>query len=251
MIKSLSPYYITIPFTSPIGGLICTSYTLQIFVWNGAKNSPPTNPSYEITKDNPASSNESDEINIARLINDFILFMPQQGTGVELIDGNNQYWVKTQVLYTTSNPADYVPQLRETQLLLRGYGYGMDGKNSQPPTNKILLSGTEFKVNRGGVFSLPILINETETTETITLISVTNTGASNFEYVFSLDFTPSIIYSQVRNTIGGAWGIPLAFSGITSPKTRVVSILTPFETRIYAFNPATGNTIYSNIILRT
>ena len=158
MIKSLSPYYLYIPFISPLSGLICTEYTLKIYVWNGAKTSIPAAVTYQISKANPTGSNADDKIDIARLINDFIIFRPQKSTTTELIDGNNQYWVYTEVYYTTSNPLDYVAQLKETNLLLRGYGYGMDGENAQTPTNKILLSGNEFKVNRNGFFSLPILI---------------------------------------------------------------------------------------------
>jgi len=158
MIKSLSPYYLYIPFVSPLSGLICTEYTLKIYAWNGAKTSIPATVTYQITKQNPTGSNADDKIDIARLINDFIIFRPQKSTTTELIDGNNQYWVYTEVYYTTSNPLDYVAQLKETNLLLRGYGYGMDGENAQTPTNKILLSGNEFKVNRNGFFSLPILI---------------------------------------------------------------------------------------------
>ena len=38
MIKTLSPYYINIPFVSPLTSLVCTSYTLKIYIWKGLKN---------------------------------------------------------------------------------------------------------------------------------------------------------------------------------------------------------------------
>lgn len=249
MIKSLSPYYLYIPFVSPLSGLICTEYTLKIYAWNGAKTSIPATVTYQITKQNPTGSNADDKIDIARLINDFIIFRPQKSTTTELIDGNNQYWVYTEVYYTTADPLDYVAQLKETNLLLRGYGYGMDGENAQTPTNKILLSGNEFKVNRNGFFSLPILIEEPTDTSSLVLDSVVLDTGSTFIFSFTSNFTFANLYSQVRIDDGSAWSTPLIFSGTTSPQSRIVSIGGgAFDARIYAYNPLTGNNYYSNII---
>jgi hypothetical protein len=147
MIKTLSPYYLTIPFVSPLTGAICTAFTLKIFVWDGVKATPPATASYSITKNNPTASTGNDKINIARLINDFIDFMPSE---------SNQRWCKTTVTYDGSG----VEELVTTSLVLKGYGYGMSGENPQPPANRILLQGNEFKVQRSGVFNLPILILE-------------------------------------------------------------------------------------------
>jgi len=161
MIKSLSPYYLTIPFVSPLTSVVCTEYTLQIFVWDGVKSTPPATPSYEITKQNIATSSGNDKVNIAMLVNDYIDFTPQTMTTLNLYNANNQVWIKTQVIYTTTDEDDLnLAQLESTNLMLQGYGYGLDGQNAQPPTNKILLSGTEFKVNRSGYFSLPIMLPE-------------------------------------------------------------------------------------------
>ncbi len=160
MIKSLSHYYLSIPFIAPISGLTSTSFTLQIFVWNGLKDTPPADANYEITIDNVTASTGNYKIDIALIVNDFIDFTPFDTTATELIDGFNQYWVKTQILYITSDEADNVPNYETTTLMTAGYGYGMDGENSQIPANNILITGTEFKVNRNGFFVLPILIQE-------------------------------------------------------------------------------------------
>lgn len=247
MIKSLSPYNLEIPFVAPLSGETCTSYTLQIFVWSGIKTTPPTEPTYEITKANPTASTGNDTINISLLVNDFIDFTAYDTTITELIDGNNQYWVKTQVLYTTTDELDYVPNYEEIFLMTAGYGYGMDGENPQIPANKILLSGTEFKVSRDGFFILPILIEETTDTSELTLDSVVLDSGSTYDYSFTANFSFTQLYAQVRPDSGSAWGTATLFSGTTSPQSRVVSI-TPFQTRIYAFNSLTGNTIYSNVV---
>lgn len=160
MIKTLSPYYVTIPFVDPITEETCTSYTLKIYVWDGLKSSTPATESYSLTKTNPTSSTGSDKINIARLLNDFIDFMPTTGTGTGLIDGENQRWCKLTLTYTVPIDGSGDEQDVSTELVLKGYGYGMEGENAQPSATRVLMQGIEFKVNRTGVFNVPVKILE-------------------------------------------------------------------------------------------
>lgn len=102
MIKSNSPYYITIPFVSASSGLTSQNYELSVWVWNGLKSTPPTTASYTTTKGNPTVSTGYDTINIARIVNDYIEFEPQQANGTSVINGKNQQWVKTSVIYNTN-----------------------------------------------------------------------------------------------------------------------------------------------------
>jgi len=163
MIKTLSPYYLTIPFVDPDTTDTCTAYTLKLYVWDGVKATPPTDASYSITKSNPTSSTGNDIVNVARLLNDFIDFMPSTGTATGLIDGDNQRWCKITLTYTTL--IDDIATLGDeqdvsTELVLKGYGYGMEGENAQPKASRLLLDGVEFKVNRTGVFNCPVKILE-------------------------------------------------------------------------------------------
>jgi hypothetical protein len=162
MIKSLSPYYVTTPLISPFSGLTASEYTLQIFVWNGSKASASATPTYESTKVNTSNSIGSHKINIARLVNDFIDFTPARSNTTEDINGNNQVWVKHQVLYTTTDTEEAtLAQNIVVDLMVLGYGYGIEGENTSTPTDKILLQGREFNVQRSGIFNVPVLINET------------------------------------------------------------------------------------------
>jgi len=250
MIKSLSPYYVNIPFVSPLTGATAITYTLNLFIWNGAKNSPPSEPQYQITKENPTGSIGTDKINIARLVNDYINFEPNKSFITELNNGNNQVWVRQEVEYTTSDTDDNgVLQLAETVLCLKGYGYGLEGENPQPPDNKILIPIQDYKVNRNGVFNVPILIDEPTDESELVLISVINTSvySNTFEYTFTENFTYLTLHAQVRLTSLNVWGTPTTFSGLTSPQSRIVSLSGAFQTRIFAYNEATGNIIYSNI----
>lgn len=204
MIKSLSPYYLTIPFIAPISGLTCSSYTLQIFVWNGIKNIVPSNFSYEITKDNVTESTGNDRIDISLIVNDFIDFMAFDTVDTELIDGINQYWVKTQILYTTTDEDDYVPNYETTTLMTAGYGYGMDGENSQIPANNILLTGTEFKVNRGGFFVFPFLIEESEPVDE-PFATITDASAGCVTFTYNIPYIETAITVQRSTDSGVTW----------------------------------------------
>jgi len=161
MIKSLSPYYVSIPFVSTASGLTCTDYTLSIWIWNGDKASVPTTPEYTFTKTNPTESTGSDKVNISRLISDFIEFAPQSNNASGVINGNNQQWVKTSVTYTTTDPNDATtPQEESTQLFSLGYSYGYEGENITTIQNNILITPQDYKVNRQGVFIVPVLADE-------------------------------------------------------------------------------------------
>jgi hypothetical protein len=214
MIKSLSPYYIEIPLISPLSDTVCISYTLEVFVWNGLKTSPPTTPTYSITKKNIDNSVGTDKVNIARIVNDYIDFTPQLGTVTGLYDGNNQRWVKTQVVYQVVDLPESEPvQLVTTVLMLRGYGYGMGGQNQQPPTNKILLQGTEFKVQRNGFFNLPIIIDMT-LLERVEILEAEAEATALITAVFIPDGA-MIAWNKPANTIPTGWAEVVDFRGKT------------------------------------
>jgi len=179
MIKSLSPYYISTPFISPLTSETCSEYKMQLFIWDGLKASVPAEPEYEITKTNLASSIGNDKIDIARMINDFVDFRPVGMTSTGVYDGENQRWIKTQIIYTTTDAADDdTIQLEATSLMTKGYSYGMDGENASTPTNNILLSGSEFKVYKSGFFTLPVLISESTTSP----VTVKSYPANTIDY---------------------------------------------------------------------
>lgn len=211
MIKSLSPYYLNIPWISPLTSVVSSAYTLRVYVWDGLKASAPATASYTMTKPNLATSSGTDKVDISQLINDYIDFAP---------NGNNQRWVKTTVTYTTTNVADLnVAQLPSTNLMLQGYGAGLDGENAQPPVNRVLISGTEFKSYKNGYFNLPIIISESITTsatvksypalninDTITYLPTTNNAflIRNILVNLSLALTDEVvevIYNDVVTTL--------------------------------------------------
>lgn len=163
-IKSLSPYYKTIPWVSLRTGLTCTSYELKIFVWRGLKTSAPILSHFVITKNNVEDSTGSDAINISRLVSNFFDFAPQTTSGVtQLLNGGvNQAWVKTVVYYTTSDTTELtIPQELNIDIMVKGYGYGDDGASPQFPSNKVLIPVNDYNVDKdSGRFVVPIVLDE-------------------------------------------------------------------------------------------
>lgn len=278
MIKSNSPYYITTPLVSAASGITSQNYELSVWVWDGLKSSPPATATYTTTKNNSTASTGSDRINIARIVNDYIEFAPQKTTTTSVINGNNNQWVKTSVIYnkllvalpqittltvvtpnqvggtspclltlngvqysvdilstTINGNADNIkffidndavvsllytatvlnnivtitaitsevqiatswlvgsatgmttnvlttqagstgpeaPQYATTSLMSLGYSYGNEGENVTTIENNTLIATQDYKVNREGVFVVPILVSETLQT-TATVISYPN-----------------------------------------------------------------------------
>ena len=153
MIRALSPYNYTTPLVSVASSLTCTSYTLNLYIWDGAVASVPAL-TESWTKLNPTASTGSDVINIARVLADYVDVAPVTGTGIELIDGNAQWFVKTEVVYVTSGGTE-AAQYATTTPFGRGYSYGNEGENIVSTLNNLLITGREFKVNRAGIFIVP------------------------------------------------------------------------------------------------
>lgn len=242
MIKSLSPHYITTPFESVIFDEICLRYRLQIFIWSGLKQDIPLDAKYEITINNVEQSDGSRVVNISRLINDFFDFkaIKSEDGFTNLENSTNQTWVKTQVFYTGQNGVESaIPEHENTQICVKGYGYGMSGVNPDVPANKILMNINDYTMKEGGTFIVPIVLDESEPPEppSITIISVTNTT----DNLFSIEFTAVGSYSNLTAIVypntGGGLPDPVEFITIDATSPQVIE-------------PSVEITSYSALILR-
>tara|TARA_R110000803_G_scaffold37563_1_gene80930 strand:+ start:3949 stop:5034 length:1086 start_codon:yes stop_codon:yes gene_type:complete len=191
MIRSLSPYYITTPLEfTPSGGSQqrCEKYTLNIWAWNGDKDFPVSDNSYQVTFKNTANSYGSHDINISKMIQDFIEFTPIDTTGIsnfDVVDGNNQMWVYTFVTYN-----DETTRVAEnTELYSLGYSYGDEGKNYQAIPNNIALTTkvSEYRVSTDGYFILPIYAGEDGDVGTLKVYEENDTVAAFETIVYGSD----------------------------------------------------------------
>ena len=320
MIKSNSPYYITTPFVSVASGLTCQNYELSVSVWNGLKSSPPSTATYTTTKNNPTASTETDRINIARIVNDYIEFTPQKTTSTSVINGNNNQWVKTSVIYNKdivalpqitsltvtdrarssgnvlltlngvlhtfpltggiTGPgagtnaleiANYIntltthtathfgnivtitavqnglqsltlidvsnlasmtvavlttqqgstgqeaPQYSTTNLMSLGYSYGNEGENITTILDNTLIPTQDYKVNREGVFVVPILVSETLQTTATVISYPSNEINQSFTIPSTINSNELVRYIWIKcNETSSDTYIEIVFNGKTT-----------------------------------
>jgi hypothetical protein len=201
MIKSLSTFNLIIPLVSQITSATSTEYKLNVYLWSGAAASPPATPTYEITKLNFESSTGNDRINIARLVNDYIEFMPVTSATTGTVNAVNQVWCKTTVEYTTGNGADTgVEQGAATRIVVKGYGSGLEGENPAAKTDGILIDGDLFRIGRSSKFQIPLYLNATKDGTVISYPSETE-----IDYTIDEEIqTASASYIKLLNIVAPA-----------------------------------------------
>lgn len=249
MIKTLSPYYINIPYESPLTGLVCSEFTLKLYVWKGLKNAVPLDATYEITKTNPEGLTTSTKINIARLVNPFIDFEVPTGF-IGLIDSPNQVWVKTSVFYTTENTTEqFTPQIQNLSLAVKGYSNGMSGENEETPANLNLITNREFKVDTNSIFVFPIEATETTVlTPSFTITDVVNTAGNLYDVEFTSVGTYTIITLIVTPDVGDA---EIYTIGTSSPQNVEVTFTGDVDFQLNAYDTVSGTVVFSNIFTIT
>lgn len=241
-IKTLSPYYVLVPLTNPLSGVVCNSYVANIYIWNGSKVAAPSTPSYTMTKVNASASSGNDSLNISRIVNDFIEFDFEHNYNTQLRDGKNQVWVKIECLY---DDFPDVPGLAQVHLATKGYGYFMEGSNPQLPTNKVLLTGDEFKVSRNGLFVLPLLAKEpTVAARVLTITNFEYIAATTYQVEVSANFTYGAYYLFVRAVGDTAWTPVAAFFDYYYDLPEDIASA-PFQYRAGAFDTVTSAMVYS------
>jgi len=242
MIKTLSPHYISVPFTNPNTDVVCESYTLKLYIWSGLITAIPLEPVYEKTKLNQLSSNGIDKINISRLVNDYIDFNIDAPFSTSLENSNNQVWVRVGIVYSDQ---PLVVNLSDIELATKGYGYFQEGTNPQIPSDKILLSGDEFKVDRNGFFVLPIY-TELDVVPDPTFATIVNINSSGcIFFVFNETYLESSLIVQTSTNSGASWST--SFGAPVSPRCGSY----PIATTWYRLKSAGAEVKYSNVYIIT
>lgn len=262
MIKTLTPYYITTPFTTDGGGgypsgTICSKYTLEIVIWQGSKLDQPETPNYSITINNPTASDGDSKINIARLVNDFIDFTPETLGSTGLIDSSNQTWVRTQVYYYVGSELIDTPTRISTQLAVKGYGYGMEGENPDTPDNKILMRVGDYTMQEGGKFIVPIELDEVEpdpiTPPEIVITSITQittTLLATLEFTYEGNFAEiyggNPFYLTIEDVATGDSYI-VSVVDYTSPQNITFPYYAEWDVVMNGYNSDSNTTLASNL----
>ena len=163
IINARSPYFIK--YTPPAGFL--NNVQLEIYIWDGDKNNPPTDVTYtlnKLAKDISTGNNVTFEI--SELIRDYLLTEYY----TEAVDA---VWVKVDATLTYVNNLPLTTTETFTYLALDGFGYFEDGSNPRTSispaassfTPMVLQSNLCVQFVRGREIKIPIF-SETEPTIT-------------------------------------------------------------------------------------
>lgn len=169
MILTNSPHYLTIPWVSPSSGTTPDKYIVEVYVWDGAKASVPASATYELENINPLALTGNSDINISPYINDVLTVQLDRSANSTVFYGSSAVWVQTQVIYYIGGVAQSA-EFVVTDLAIKGYGYGIEGKNTTIPTNNVLTDATVVNVSKSSQFTISFKTSESETTP-FTIIS--------------------------------------------------------------------------------
>jgi len=252
MIKTLSPYYVTTPWTY-IQALVATAYTLKIYIWTGNKISDaPATTTYEITINNAAQSNQNSKVNISRLINDYIEFTPIELDLTSLKNSPNQIWVKTEVFYF-GNSGVLLDQAFhiDTQIALQGYGYGLSGENPDTPDNKVLMRIGDYNMpilgDEKGVFIVPIELEEIPAgAPEIVITNIVQDGATTDADVTFTDIGTYDEYYILAEFVLTSTIALVPVSGTVSPQTITLPALGEWDIVMYGYDSESNTNVQSN-----
>lgn len=197
MILTKSPHYINISLD------FATTYsvTMQLFVWEGEKANVPITPQYTITKERPDISVSQLDMEISDLIHDYIDNKPSLKTtsGKYATSSGNAVWIKYIISFN-----DDVETITDTEVVdfaVAGYGYFLEGINTQLPPTRVLTSSTVQKVEDS--FYLPyyadgtisqLEVSDGTTTNTYALANETDsTNKLGFLFIDVNDYTGDYI----------------------------------------------------------
>lgn len=192
MILSRSPYYKYIPWERPSDGQRASSYTLELFIYEGDKTTDkPSTPTYTRTKQNVEGLTTIDKVDISVLINDYIENTVIETNNTSLNDANAAVWVASQVVYTSG--VSVTTELISADFATKGFAFGYEVENYEPESN-LLSDTTEIDVDKTSLIHLPFFKEVLVQGDTLTIISYPNNNLNN-------TYTPT--YTQQSNEVIG------------------------------------------------
>lgn len=243
MIKTLSPYFFEVPLTDPITGLVCSKFKVDLYVWVGERDATPSQPAYTSTLINAEQSSGVKLVQVGSMLNDFIEWDSNSSGITTLSYSNSQVWSLINITYDELTNAS----ISIFNLGLKGYGYFMDGNNPQPPSNKWLINGDDFSVQRNGMFCLSLLMQEAipapPPEDEFKITSIEEDGVT-INFVNDLD--SNLVFVQVSTDGGVTW------NGLTTSIFTTYLVLddplpSPCKVRLSTFDYSLNIQVYTEI----
>jgi PKD repeat protein len=212
-----SPFYVYTPFVYST----TTALTIELIIWSGDLNVPPTTATETITKIRPTIDYEEFNVDIAKTVRDQITPTPvlDLTSDTQIISNNTDSvkWVTYTASYTDA--VETIADITGTLVAIDGYGYMQEGVNPTSPANEVLTSVDFRKVDRTGFILLPFVNNGT-----ITSIDIdSDLGTINDNIVTAVDYNN---YSWVKY-------LCVDVSAATTDDTIVVTVNPSGDTYTY------------------
>ena len=157
-----SPHYVNIPFLFTT----TTAANVNVFIWNGDLDSPPSTATYALTIPRPTVNFAEFNIDISKLIDEKINPTPviTLSSTTQVIDStaDSVKWVTYTASYVDA--VETLADITGTFVAVDGYGYYNEGVNPTKPTDNILTSASIRKVSRAGFILFPFVNNASITT---------------------------------------------------------------------------------------
>lgn len=160
-ILSRSPHYVNTPFFFET----TTKATIDLYLWNGDINTPPSEPTYTLTKIRPTIDYSEFNTNLSQIIKsslDSQLELTLTTPTGNIVNAGDLEFKWAQYIASYTDPVENVTNVEGTFGSCTGYGYFRDGVNPSLLTldgkaGRYLTSLEDRKVSRNGVVIIPFL----------------------------------------------------------------------------------------------
>jgi|SRR6056297_459593 len=157
-ILTRSPHYVTTPFYFDT----TTSATIDVKIWNGDINTPPTDPTVSLTKIRPTVDYSEFNTNISELVKSRLDSQLELTltSDVNLVSPNNNEFKWVDYVASYVDPVEEVTTVTGTFGAANGYGYFEQGINPaliSGKTTRYLTSVDNRRIGKNGLIIFPFL----------------------------------------------------------------------------------------------
>lgn len=194
MILTRSPYY----FNQVHPNAYITSIDFTVLAGTGSTSSITEIDSYTFNKPNPSSTATNTYIDISPYIRDFYQYEPMDFTGTTDPEVRASGTRSVLLVHATAGFNDSLgsteDDVSQKFIATDGYGGYLEGQNYEP-TNKILLSHTEYRADYRGFFIVPLRVGIGDGNPTVNAVEVDIDFTDNYQNYAKYLVIPCANYS--------------------------------------------------------
>jgi hypothetical protein len=186
MILTGSPFY----YNTVFANTYVTRMDYVVVVGTGSTTTVAPIETYELSKLKPSSTATNTWLDLSPFARDLFVFAPIDFTGIAAnvvqASGTYEVLISSVTADTVDTIGSEVATASQKYIATSGYGYYRDGQNLQP-SQKIMLSHTEYKADYRGYFIVPLRCATGDGNPTVNAVSVslsfTDTNTNYIKYL--------------------------------------------------------------------